>query len=138
MFTMCLLIITSCVSMQLFCFIGSSSDYKKFDTFDQVIKRKHKLAQYDRLKLKIFISEIHLILKILKYLILYHKFYKNKYSICKAFMTQFALITSEGWTETMYETMRAAGEEKTFYFYTYFIPIYFIFSHMFCSLVKII
>jgi hypothetical protein len=34
-FTMCLLIITSCVSMQLFCFIGSK-DYKKFDTFDQV------------------------------------------------------------------------------------------------------
>ena len=35
MFTMCLLIIMSCVSMQLFCFIGSK-DYKKFDSFDQV------------------------------------------------------------------------------------------------------
>ncbi|CAF0718540.1 unnamed protein product [Brachionus calyciflorus] len=85
-FTMCLLIITSCVSMQLFCFIGSK-DYKKFDTFDQ------------------------------------------------ALMSQFAIITNEGWTETMYETMRAIGENLELHYYTYFIPIYFIFSHMFCSLI---
>ena len=42
LFTMCLLIITSSVSMQLFCFIGTpDSDYKKFDTFDQVSARRH-------------------------------------------------------------------------------------------------
>ena len=34
-FTMILLIITSCVSMQLFCFLGSP-EYQKFDTFDRV------------------------------------------------------------------------------------------------------
>jgi hypothetical protein len=50
-------------------------------------------------------------------------------------MVQFALITSEGWTETMYETMKAVGENDSLHFYTYFIPIYFIFSHMFMSLV---
>jgi hypothetical protein len=50
-------------------------------------------------------------------------------------MSQFAIILSEGWTETMYETMRAAGENEQFNFYIYFMPIYFIFSHMFCSLV---
>ena len=53
-------------------------------------------------------------------------------------MSQFALILSEGWTEYMYETMRAAGEtQAAFNFYAYFIPIYFIFSHMFSSLVMI-
>lgn len=51
-------------------------------------------------------------------------------------MSQYSIITSEGWTETMYETMRAAGENEEFHFYTYFMPIYFIFSHMFGSLVK--
>ena len=51
-------------------------------------------------------------------------------------MSQFAIITNEGWTETMYETMRAVGENESLHFYTYFMPIYFIFSHMFCSLVK--
>lgn len=50
-------------------------------------------------------------------------------------MTQFALMTSEGWTETMYDTMHATSENENFGFYQYFIPIYFIFSHMFCSLV---
>jgi len=50
-------------------------------------------------------------------------------------MTQFAIITNEGWTDTMFETMRAAGDNKTIHLYTYFIPLYFIFSHMFCSLV---
>lgn len=55
--------------------------------------------------------------------------------LIKAFMSQFAIILSEGWTETMYETMRSAGENEQFDFYVYFIPVYFIFSHMFCSLV---
>ena len=50
-------------------------------------------------------------------------------------MSQFAIITNEGWTETMYETMQAIDEHKELLYYTYFIPIYFIFSHMFCSLV---
>jgi hypothetical protein len=44
MFTMLLLIITSCVSMQLFCFLGSS-EYKKFDTFDQVNHNYKKIRQ---------------------------------------------------------------------------------------------
>lgn len=52
-------------------------------------------------------------------------------------MSQFAIILSEGWTETMYETMRAAGENAEFHFYIYFMPMYFVFSHMFCSLVII-
>lgn len=51
-------------------------------------------------------------------------------------MSQFVIIMSEGWTETMYETMRAAGEYEEISYYTYFMPIYFIFSHMFCSLVN--
>jgi hypothetical protein len=35
-FTMCLLLITSCVSMQLFCSL-TSDKYRKFETFSQVI-----------------------------------------------------------------------------------------------------
>lgn len=50
-------------------------------------------------------------------------------------MSQFAIITNEGWTETMYETMRAVAENESLHFYVYFMPIYFIFLHMFCSLV---
>ena len=52
----------------------------------------------------------------------------------KAFMSQFAIMTNEGWTDLMFEVMREAVDD--FYLYTYFIPIYFIFCHMFCSLVK--
>jgi hypothetical protein len=50
-------------------------------------------------------------------------------------MSQFAIVLSEGWTETMYETMRAAAESEEFSFYFYFIQFYLIFSHFFCSLV---
>ena len=52
-------------------------------------------------------------------------------------MSQFAILTSEGWTETMYETMKAARENSEYQLYAYFMPIYFIFSHMFCSLVNL-
>ena len=54
-------------------------------------------------------------------------------------MSQFSLMIGDSWPETMYETMRAASEshgyENQIPFYIYFMPIYFIFSHMFCSLV---
>lgn len=50
-------------------------------------------------------------------------------------MSQFAIVLSEGWTETMYETMRAAAESEEFSFYFYFIQFYLIFSHFFCSLI---
>jgi hypothetical protein len=49
-------------------------------------------------------------------------------------MSQFSIITNEGWTDLMFDTMIEAVDD--FYIYTYFIPIYFIFCHMFCSLVK--
>ncbi len=55
----------------------------------------------------------------------------------KALMSQFSIVMGDSWPETMYETMRAIGESHEFHFpyYIYFMPIYFIFSHMFCSLV---
>lgn len=50
-------------------------------------------------------------------------------------MSQFAIITNEGWTELMYDSMRAVSEVDLEY-YTSMVTIYFVFSHMFCSLVK--
>ena len=54
-------------------------------------------------------------------------------------MSQFAIVTSEGWTEIMYDTMKEMGKDSSAasrHLYTYFMPIYFIFSHMFGSLVN--
>lgn len=62
---------------------------------------------------------------------------------CKAIMSQFELFMGDGWPQMMYETMFAAGDfaiENFFHsekipFYIYFMPIYFIFSHMMFNLV---
>lgn len=51
----------------------------------------------------------------------------------QAFMSQFSIMTNEGWTELMFETMRESLDDNQLF--TYIIPIYFIFCHMFCSLV---
>lgn len=58
-------------------------------------------------------------------------------------MSQFELFMGDGWPQMMYETMFAAGDfaiENWFHsekipFYIYFMPIYFIFSHMMFNLV---
>lgn len=79
-FTMCLLIITSSISMQLFCSLASS-DYKKFQAFPE------------------------------------------------AFMSMFQILTQEGWTEVMNETMLLTKEIGPL------VAIYFILYHLFVSLI---
>ncbi len=48
-------------------------------------------------------------------------------------MSQFSIMLNEGWTELMFETMKESVDDHNIY--AYFIPIYFIFCHMFSSLV---
>ena len=58
-------------------------------------------------------------------------------------MSQFELFMGDGWPQMMYETMFAAGDfaigdffqTEKIPFYIYFMPIYFIFSHMMFNLV---
>ena len=80
--------------------------------------------------------------KISPFFIIIYTPHKNiKKSIKKqkqALMSQFAIVTSEGWTEIMYDTMKEMGKGSSAsrHLYTYFMPIYFMFSHMFGSLVN--
>lgn len=80
-FTMCLLIITSSISMQLFCSLAST-DYKKFQAFPE------------------------------------------------AFMSMFQILTQEGWTEVMNETMLLTKDTIG-----PLVAIYFILYHLFVSLI---
>lgn len=80
-FTMCLLIITSSISMQLFCSLASK-DYKKFQAFPE------------------------------------------------AFMSMFQILTQEGWTEVMNETMLLTRDT-----FGPLVAIYFILYHLFVSLI---
>jgi hypothetical protein len=58
-------------------------------------------------------------------------------------MSQFELFMGDSWPQMMYETMRYAGDFATgdFFqvdrvpFFIYFMPIYFIFTHMMFNLV---
>lgn len=79
-FTMCLLIITSSISMQLFCSLAEN-EYKKFRTFPE------------------------------------------------SFMSMFQILTQEGWTELMNETMllhKSMGP---------LVAVYFVLYHLFVSLI---
>ncbi|KAI1303017.1 Sodium leak channel non-selective protein [Halotydeus destructor] len=80
-FTMCLLIITSSISMQLFCSLAST-EYKKFQAFPE------------------------------------------------AFMSMFQILTQEGWTEVMNETMLLTRDN-----FGPLVAIYFILYHLFVSLI---
>jgi hypothetical protein len=51
-------------------------------------------------------------------------------------MSQFSIMTSEGWVDHMYDTIKASYEQNLNKIYTYFIAIYFVFIHMFCTLVS--
>lgn len=79
-FTMCLLIITSSISMQLFCSLAEM-DYKKFQAFPE------------------------------------------------AFMSMFQILTQEGWTEVMNETMLLMKSSGPL------VAVYFILYHLFVSLI---
>lgn len=79
MFTMCLLIVTSSISMQLFCGL---QDYHKFTAFPE------------------------------------------------AFMSMFQILTQEGWTELMNETMLRTGVRIG-----PLVAVYFILYHLFVSLI---
>jgi sodium leak channel non-selective protein len=83
-FTMCLLIITSSISMQLFCFLA---DFTKFETFPEVL---------------------------LKYFLIvgvFQKFTNFIYNFCfQAFMSMFQILTQEAWVEVMDETMMRTSE----------------------------
>ncbi|KAH9490260.1 hypothetical protein Btru_035289, partial [Bulinus truncatus] len=81
LFTMCLLIIASSISLQLFCFI---QDFEKFQTFKE------------------------------------------------AFMSMFQILTQKGWIEVMHVTMYNTGEKVA-----PFVAIYFIFYHLFVTLIVI-
>jgi hypothetical protein len=79
-FTMCLLIITSSISMQLFCFLA---DFTKFETFPEV----SSLIFY-------FFKEQHC----------------NVNNFLQAFMSMFQILTQEAWVEVMDETMLRTSE----------------------------
>lgn len=79
-FTMCLLIITSSISMQLFCSLAEM-EYKKFQAFPE------------------------------------------------AFMSMFQILTQEGWTEVMNETMLLMKSSGPL------VAVYFILYHLFVSLI---
>ncbi|XP_059160576.1 sodium leak channel NALCN-like isoform X2 [Physella acuta] len=81
LFTMCLLIIASSISLQLFCFIR---DFDKFQTFKQ------------------------------------------------AFMSMFQILTQKGWIEVMHVTMYQTRKNVA-----PFVAIYFIFYHLFVTLIVI-
>ena len=79
-FTMCLLIITSSISMQLFCSLAEN-DYKKFQSFPE------------------------------------------------SFMSMFQILTQEGWTELMNETMLLHKNTGPL------VAVYFVLYHLFVSLI---
>lgn len=110
-FTMCLLIITSSISMQLFCFLA---DFTKFETFPEVSAAETESAERncrDSDELTTFF---------------------NSFIGVQAFMSMFQILTQEAWVEVMDETMLRTS--------TTIVPVvavYFILYHLFVTLVSL-
>lgn len=91
-FTMCLLIISSSISMQLFCFL---CDFTKFENFPEV--------------------------SLYSILCGFNWCFCTKWIILQAFMSMFQILTQEAWVEVMDETMLRTKETLVPLVAVYFI-----------------
>lgn len=111
-FTMCLLIISSSISMQLFCFL---CEFTKFETFPEVsVMCADGFVFWEIMNLIRFLFQ--------------------------AFMSMFQILTQEAWVEVMDETMVRTSQTLTplvaIYFILYhlfvtLVRIYFIWTYVF-------
>ncbi|GFN75763.1 sodium leak channel non-selective protein-like [Plakobranchus ocellatus] len=128
LFTMCLLIIASSISLQLFCFIEG---FEKFETFDQAFISMFQIMCSEGwidvaadLMNSLTDSSIQFIVAI--YFMSFHLF------VSVAFMSMFQILTQKGWIEVMHVTMYVTGERVA-----PFVAIYFICYHLFVTLIVI-
>lgn len=103
---MCLLLITSSISMQLFCFI---KNLKQFETFPRVSENNFFLLScFDRCQEDNFFSQ--------------------------AYMSMFRIAMNDGWTEVMYQTMNEIYEFGIFVLCL--TALFFIFFHLLTNSVR--
>ncbi|KAJ8310369.1 hypothetical protein KUTeg_012234 [Tegillarca granosa] len=128
LFTMCLLIIASSISLQLFC---SIEGFKKFETFPQALMSMFQILTQEGwvevLDGALTNSETPPVqFLVASYFILFHLF------VSLAFMSMFQILANKGWTEVMQITMWRTGERIA-----PLVAIYFIFYHLFVTLIVI-
>uniref|UniRef100_A0A0L8GQ35 Ion transport domain-containing protein n=1 Tax=Octopus bimaculoides TaxID=37653 RepID=A0A0L8GQ35_OCTBM len=129
LFTMCLLIIASSISLQLFCIITNN---KKFDTFPhalvtmfQILTQEGWIEVVDDLMDKVESLHVIILILVASYFVLFHLF------VSLAFMSMFQILTQKGWIEVMHITMWKTGKVAPL------VAIYFIFYHLFVTLIVI-
>ncbi|GFS24477.1 sodium leak channel non-selective protein-like, partial [Elysia marginata] len=128
LFTMCLLIIASSISQQLFCFIDG---FEKFETFDQAFKSMFQIMCSEGwidvpADLMNSLSDTAIQSIVAVYFMSFHLF------VSVAFMSMFQILTQKGWNEVMHVTMYETGERVA-----PFVAIYFICYHLFVTLIVI-
>ncbi|XP_055869131.1 sodium leak channel NALCN-like isoform X2 [Biomphalaria glabrata] len=128
LFTMCLLIIASSISLQLFCFIPG---FKKFQTFKEAFLSMFQIMcseGWTDVSLDLMNSLTDCLTQALVaiYFMVFHLF------VNVAFMSMFQILTQKGWIEVMHVTMYNTGEKVA-----PFVAIYFIFYHLFVTLIVI-
>ncbi|XP_064638187.1 sodium leak channel NALCN-like isoform X2 [Lineus longissimus] len=130
LFTMCLLIITSSISLQLFCFV---KDFERFDTFPQAYVSIFKiLTQESWTEVMVeTMQKVHqhtgthyAVIPVAVLFVTYHMV------LSVAFMSMFQILTQKGWVEVMHVTMWKTGER-----FAPLVAIYFIGYHLFVTLI---
>ncbi|CAF3639514.1 unnamed protein product [Adineta steineri] len=135
LFTMCLLLITSSISMQLFCFI---SNLKQFETFPRAYMSIFRIAMNDGWTEVMYttMNEVYRfgipILWLTALFFIFFHLITNSVSCCMvpAFISMFQVLTQKGWVDVMHYTMLYSIQDVA-----PFVAIYFIVYHLAINLI---
>ncbi|CAF1235655.1 unnamed protein product [Rotaria magnacalcarata] len=129
LFTMCLLLITSSISMQLFCFIQG---LKQFETFPRAFMSMFRIAMNDgwtevmySVMDEVYEFGIFFLCLTALFFIFFHLLTNS------AFMSMFQVLTQKGWVDVMHYTMLYSIQDLA-----PFVAIYFIVYHLAINLLK--
>ncbi|CAF3843417.1 unnamed protein product [Rotaria magnacalcarata] len=128
LFTMCLLLITSSISMQLFCFIQG---LKQFETFPRAFMSMFRIAMNDgwtevmySVMDEVYEFGIFFLCLTALFFIFFHLLTNS------AFMSMFQVLTQKGWVDVMHYTMLYSIQDLA-----PFVAIYFIVYHLAINLI---
>ncbi|CAF1306416.1 unnamed protein product [Adineta steineri] len=128
LFTMCLLLITSSISMQLFCFIKG---LKQFETFPRAYMSMFRIAMNDgwtevmySVMDEVYEFGIFFLYLTALFFIFFHLLTNS------AFISMFQVLTQKGWVDVMHYTMIHSLQDVA-----PFVAIYFIVYHLAINLI---
>ncbi|CAF0876504.1 unnamed protein product [Rotaria sordida] len=128
LFTMCLLLITSSISMQLFCFI---KNLKQFETFPRAYMCMFRIAMNDGWTEVMYsaMDEVYefgiFFLCLTAFFFIFFHLLTNS-----AFISMFQVLTQKGWVDVMHYTMLYSIQDVA-----PFVAIYFIVYHLAINLI---